>query len=225
MQPPVHNAHFRRPKSQKQSLSAPGTPIRPEKRAGWVQAAAPSGSRPLRRLRRIVVTLAGALALIRGIQLAQSVLGGSSGSPDRQPDSDEGGILTAYLRAAMEHARYRESPSRVIWYHDTRQPGEVFAAIEGLAGVWGQGPDKQVARADLRQALEAFVLTSLCKGWPLPPFNGISLELSETSLETEGAPRTIYPSAPPSSEDTLSALDEFKDFGPSQPFEAQPYPD
>jgi predicted RNase H-like HicB family nuclease len=73
-------------------------------------------------------------------------------------------MLTDYIEAAMEHAEY-EKLTDGSWYSE----------IPGLEGLWATGPTVEACRAELRSALEDWIVFGLLNGYAVPPIDGIDL--------------------------------------------------
>jgi predicted RNase H-like HicB family nuclease len=69
-----------------------------------------------------------------------------------------------FIESAMEHAQYEKMES-----------GEWFASIPGLAGLWASGPNVEVARKDLLDALHGWIEVTIKTGSRVPAVGGISL--------------------------------------------------
>ena len=76
-----------------------------------------------------------------------------------------GSPIARYVKAAMRHATYRCSAS-----------GQPYrGAITGLTGVSSQAATHDECRAELRAALETWLLVRLCQQQPVPLLDGIPL--------------------------------------------------
>lgn len=77
-------------------------------------------------------------------------------------------MLTEYLEAAMRRAEYEQLPD-----------GSWYGRIPGLKGLWADGASQQHCRAELKSALEDWVLFSLGRQLPLPVLDGLDLAVTE----------------------------------------------
>lgn len=57
-------------------------------------------------------------------------------------------MLTDYIRAALQHARYEIMPDS----------GTYYGNIPGFQGVWANAPTLEVCRAELQEVLEDWIL-------------------------------------------------------------------
>jgi predicted RNase H-like HicB family nuclease len=80
-------------------------------------------------------------------------------------------MLTQYIAAAMAHAsiRYLE------------EDGCFFGEIPGLDGVWADGATAEACRATLQEVLEAWLVVSLAKHLPIPPIDGMTLDVQRVA--------------------------------------------
>jgi len=78
-------------------------------------------------------------------------------------------MLTAYIRAAMHHARYELLADNEGFY------GEV----EKLPGVWAQAPTLELCREGLQSVLEGWLLLGLRLGHQLPVIDAIDLNVQQ----------------------------------------------
>jgi predicted RNase H-like HicB family nuclease len=81
---------------------------------------------------------------------------------------EERPMLTAYIEAAMRHARLE-------WLDDDR---EWYGHIPELPGVWATGPTEGDCLAELRSVLEDWLLIGLKMGHDIPPVDGITLKVA-----------------------------------------------
>jgi len=80
-------------------------------------------------------------------------------------------MLTAYIKAALQKARYEILPD-----------GEgYFGTIEGLQGVWAQAGTLEACREELQEVLEEWIVLGLKMGHPLPAIDGITLTIQEVA--------------------------------------------
>jgi predicted RNase H-like HicB family nuclease len=80
-------------------------------------------------------------------------------------------MLSAYLRAAMRHARYD------IIEDDQRFYGE----IPECEGVWAAGPTLEECREEVESALEDWLLFRLSRQLPVPVIEEIDLTVREVA--------------------------------------------
>lgn len=76
-------------------------------------------------------------------------------------------MLTDYFDAAMRHAVYETMEDDEGW----------FATIPDFPGLWASEKTVEATRADLRSALEDWILLGLRQGEPLPVVDGIDLNV------------------------------------------------
>lgn len=74
------------------------------------------------------------------------------------------GVFTDYCEAALAYAVYTPM-----------EDGRWFAEIPVCDGVWGEGQTRAEAAAELRSALEGWILLGLQLGHPLPVIDGFDL--------------------------------------------------
>ena len=74
-------------------------------------------------------------------------------------------MLTAYIDAAMHHARYE------ILADDN----SYYGAIPELPGVWANAADLESCRDELRSVLEEWIAMGLASGKQLPALDGVDL--------------------------------------------------
>ena len=79
-------------------------------------------------------------------------------------------MLTYYLEAAMRHAEYEQSTEGSWWGH-----------IPNFKGLWADAESQEVCRAELKSALEDWVLFSLRRQLPVPIVDGIDLTVTEVA--------------------------------------------
>ena len=80
-------------------------------------------------------------------------------------------MLTTYIQAAMDKAHY-----------ELLSDGEgYFGSIEEMEGVWANADTLEACRAELQEALEAWIILGLKMGHPLPSVEGISLDVQEVA--------------------------------------------
>jgi predicted RNase H-like HicB family nuclease len=78
-------------------------------------------------------------------------------------------MLTEYIQKALEKAHYEIIKDALPYY------GEV----PGLDGVWASGATLEECRRELAQVIENWILLGIAKGHPVPPLDGLSIELPE----------------------------------------------
>ena len=80
-------------------------------------------------------------------------------------------MLTKYIRAAMNKARYEILPDDSSFY------GE----IPGFNGVYANADTLEVCRNELEEVLEDWILLSVSLHYPLPSVDGIQLAVGEVA--------------------------------------------
>jgi predicted RNase H-like HicB family nuclease len=76
-------------------------------------------------------------------------------------------MIRAFIQAAMQHAHYELID----------QPGDpYYGEIPGLDGVIACGATLEECRANLEDALDAWIVLGLQLGHPIPEIDGIRLE-------------------------------------------------
>lgn len=78
-------------------------------------------------------------------------------------------MISAYLQAAMNHARYEM----------IEDPEPFYGEIPECRGVWAKGKTLEQCRRELLSALESWLLFSLQKGLPIEEIDGLTLEATE----------------------------------------------
>ncbi len=78
-------------------------------------------------------------------------------------------MLTRYIRAAMQKARYEILPDDNTFY------GE----IHGFQGIYANASTLEACRDELEEALEAWILFRISRNLPLPVVDGIELTIKE----------------------------------------------
>lgn len=73
-------------------------------------------------------------------------------------------MLTQYLDAAMRHAEYERLPDDTWYGH-----------IAGFPGLWASEPTREETVAELRSALEDWLLVTLRSGERSPVVDGLDL--------------------------------------------------
>jgi predicted RNase H-like HicB family nuclease len=80
-------------------------------------------------------------------------------------------MLTAYIRAAMNKAKYEILPDDQSYY------GE----IPGFQGVYASAATLEVCRDELESTLEDWILFRVSRNLPLPEAGGVKLEVAEVA--------------------------------------------
>jgi predicted RNase H-like HicB family nuclease len=80
-------------------------------------------------------------------------------------------MLTAYIEAAMRHARFE-------WLDDSR---EWYGEIPELPGVWATTDSQEECRVELREVLEGWIALGLRHGHDLPPVDGRTINVAAVS--------------------------------------------
>ncbi len=78
-------------------------------------------------------------------------------------------MLTRYIRAAMQKARYEILPDDNTFY------GE----IPGFQGIYANASTLEACRDELEEALEEWILLRISRNLPLPVVDGIELTIKE----------------------------------------------
>ncbi len=78
-------------------------------------------------------------------------------------------MLTRYIRAAMQMARYEILPDDNTFY------GE----IHGFQGIYANASTLEACRNELEEALEEWILLRISRNLPLPVVDGIELTIKE----------------------------------------------
>ncbi len=79
-------------------------------------------------------------------------------------------MLTRYFEAAMARADYEEMPN-----------GKWYARIPGFVGLWAQGATREESCAELRSALEDWVLYSLQRRHLVPVVGDLDLNVKSVA--------------------------------------------
>ena len=74
-------------------------------------------------------------------------------------------MLTAYIEAAMNHAKVEFLEDDGIYY----------AEIPELPGVWAEADNQKDLDRELREALEGWITLSLKRNDPLPVIDGVGI--------------------------------------------------
>ena len=80
-------------------------------------------------------------------------------------------MLTKYIRAAMNKARYE------ILAED----GTFYGEIAGFNGVYANADTLEACRDELEEVLEEWILLRVSKHLPLPTVDGIELNIKEVA--------------------------------------------
>ncbi len=75
-------------------------------------------------------------------------------------------MLTSYIQAAMEKARY-----------EILDDGTYYGEIPGLQGVFANADSLEQCRKELQEVLEGWILLGLRLGHDLPEIDGIQLTM------------------------------------------------
>lgn len=74
-------------------------------------------------------------------------------------------MLTAYINAAMAHARYEILPD----------DGSYYGEIPELPGVWANTDTLEECRQELQEVLEEWIALGLASHHPIPPIDGVEV--------------------------------------------------
>lgn len=77
-------------------------------------------------------------------------------------------MLTAYIEAAMRHARYER----------LADDGSCYGEIPELRGVWSNGPTLDIAERELREVPEDWIMIGIAHHAEIPVIDGIALAVS-----------------------------------------------
>ena len=80
-------------------------------------------------------------------------------------------MLTAYIDAALRHAEAEYLPEDKLFY----------AEIPELPGVWATAETEAELQAELREALESWIVLGLQLGHPMPVIDGVSLAIQSVA--------------------------------------------
>lgn len=80
-------------------------------------------------------------------------------------------MLTKYIRAAMNKARYEILPD----------DGTFYGEIPGFQGVYANTDTLEECRDELEEVLEDWILLSVSLHYPLPHVDGIQLTVGEVA--------------------------------------------
>ena len=80
-------------------------------------------------------------------------------------------MLTAYMNAALRHAKTEYLPEDKLFY----------AEIPDLPGVWATAETEAELQAELREALEGWIVLGLQMGHPIPAIDGVSLAMESVA--------------------------------------------
>ncbi len=78
-------------------------------------------------------------------------------------------MLTEYIEKAMELAHYE-----II-----EDDGTYWGEISGFQGVWGRAKTLEKCRAELREAMEEWIIFRLRNNLELPVVEGVNLNIAE----------------------------------------------
>ncbi len=80
-------------------------------------------------------------------------------------------MLTRYIEAAMGRAQFERLGDDATY----------FGHIPELRGVWGNAPELEECRRELREVLEEWLVLALADRDPLPAFDGIDLSVKSVA--------------------------------------------
>lgn len=80
-------------------------------------------------------------------------------------------MLTDYINAAMEKARYEILPEEEGY----------FGGIENLKGVWAHADTLEACQGELQEVLEEWIIMGLRMGHQLPILDGIDLSIQQVA--------------------------------------------
>ncbi len=76
-------------------------------------------------------------------------------------------MLTDYIKTAMQQATYEV----------LEDDGSIFGSIPALQGVWASAENHEACQQALQAVLEDWILLGLHLHHPIPPLNGVDLNL------------------------------------------------
>ena len=79
-------------------------------------------------------------------------------------------MLTKYIKAAMNRARYEILPD-----------GTFYGEIVGFDGVYANADTLEACRDELEEVLEGWILLRVSLHYPLPAVDGIELSIGEVA--------------------------------------------
>lgn len=80
-------------------------------------------------------------------------------------------MLTKYIQAAMDNARYEILPD----------DGSYYGEIPGFEGIYANTTKLEACREELQEVLEEWLLLRISRHLPLPPVDGINLNIKEVA--------------------------------------------
>ena len=80
-------------------------------------------------------------------------------------------MLTKYIQAAMNKARYEILPD----------DGSFYGEIPGFDGVYANAETLEACREELEEVLEEWILLRVSRNLPLPAVDGIELTIREVA--------------------------------------------
>jgi predicted RNase H-like HicB family nuclease len=83
---------------------------------------------------------------------------------------DYAGMLTAYISAALQRAKY-----------EVVDAGVYGATVPGLRGVIATAESVEACRSELASVVEAWVLVRVARGLRVPPLGGRTVEVKRAS--------------------------------------------
>ena len=72
-------------------------------------------------------------------------------------------MLADYIAKAVEKATYEKMEN-----------GRYFATVPGFKGLWAEGKTIEIARRELIETLEDWILISFRRGYPVPILAGVT---------------------------------------------------
>jgi predicted RNase H-like HicB family nuclease len=94
-------------------------------------------------------------------------------------------MLTKYIQAAMNNARYEILPD----------DGSYYGEIPGFEGIYANRTTLEACQEELQEVLEEWLLLRISQHLPLPQIDGIKLSISEVSTSSckEELPSCEFP--------------------------------
>jgi predicted RNase H-like HicB family nuclease len=80
-------------------------------------------------------------------------------------------MLTAYIRAAMNKAKYEILPD----------DGTYYGELPGLQGVYANAATLEACRAELESTLEDWILFRVSRNLPPPEAGGVKVEVAQVA--------------------------------------------
>ena len=88
-------------------------------------------------------------------------------------------MLSKYIQAAMNKARYEILPD----------DGSFYGEIPGFGGVWANADTLEACRDELKEVLEGWILLRVSLHFPLPSVDGIGLAIGEALIPRLETPK------------------------------------